>query len=152
MLLQQQKQINLWGDFMSYYEQFENLKKKINVDESKLTKSFATQVNMTDEESSGCFYIANVDGPLSVEPYDYHDYTSMITASSQAFSDILSGELDPVKAFLSGDIAIEGDIEDIKMLAGAIVKPVRRRTAKSTDADSEITEKKATRKKKITES
>ena len=137
---------------MSYYEQFENLKKKINVDESKLTKSFATQVNMTDEESSGSFYIANVDGSLSVEPYDYNDYTSMITASSQAFSDILSGKLDPVKAFLSGDITIEGDIEDIKMLAGAIVKPVRRRTAKSVDTNTETVSKKTTGKKKSTES
>ncbi len=137
---------------MSYYEQFENLKKKINVDESRLTKSFATQVNMTDEESSGSFYIANVDGSLSVEPYDYNDYTSMITASSQAFSDILSGKLDPVKAFLSGDITIEGDIEDIKMLAGAIVKPVRRRTAKSVDTNTETVSKKTTGKKKSTES
>ena len=137
---------------MSYYEQFENLKKKINVDESKLTKSFATQVNMTDEESSGSFYIANVDGSLSVEPYDYNDYTSMITASSQAFSDILLGKLDPVKAFLSGDIAIEGDIEDIKMLAGAILKPVRRRTAKSVDTNTETVGNKTTRKKKSTES
>ena len=56
---------------MTYYEQFETLKKKIlNVDETKLNKSFATQVNMTDEDCNGSFYIANMDGVFAVEPYD----------------------------------------------------------------------------------
>jgi putative sterol carrier protein len=133
---------------MTYHEQFETLKKRLlNIDETKFTKSFATQVNMTDEDCSGSFYISNMDGSYAVEPYDYKDRTSMITASSKAISDILTGKVDPVKAFLSGDVAIEGDLEDLKMLSSAVVKPARRTRGSAVGEKSEAGRKTAGRRR-----
>ena len=59
---------------MTFIEKFTELKEKYGaVDESKLSESFAIQVEMTDEDCGGKFYVAYVNGVFAVEPYDYHD-------------------------------------------------------------------------------
>ena len=75
---------------MTFIEKFEEIKKKIGTpDLSKLTESFAVQVNMTDADCGGAFYIAYIGGNLAIEPYDYHDHTAMIYAKSKDLIDAL---------------------------------------------------------------
>ena len=68
---------------MTYIEKFDSLKEKFaKVDTKKLSKDFAIQFTMTDEDCNGIFYIANIDGVYSVEPYDYVDNTATVTATA----------------------------------------------------------------------
>ena len=46
---------------MTFIEQFENIKKKMSkLDTSSLPHDLAMQVNLTDEDCGGIFYVANI--------------------------------------------------------------------------------------------
>ena len=72
---------------MTFIKKFEALRKKfIGADTTPLESKIAMQVNMTDEDCGGTFYIEADKGMLSVEPYDYYDHTVMITLSADDFA------------------------------------------------------------------
>lgn len=62
-------------------------------------------------EGEGVFYIEAKDGNVYVEPYDYHDRDVRLIASAENFIAIAHGKLDPVKAFFSGKLKIDGSID-----------------------------------------
>ena len=77
---------------MTFEKKFSTLKTKFNkADVKKLPENFAIQFTMTDEDCGGTFYIANIDGTFSVEPYDYVDNNAAVTGASADIAKISAG-------------------------------------------------------------
>ena len=106
---------------MTFEKKFETLKKSfVKADLEKLTESFALQVNMTDEDCGGTFYVAYVDGTLAVEPYDYKDNTAVVTGSSADVAKLAKGTV---------AVAVEGNAAQVEMFAASFVKPAAKKPA-----------------------
>ena len=132
---------------MTFIEKFEEIKKKIGApDLSKLNESFAVQVNMTDADCGGAFYIAYIGGNLAIEPYDYHDHTAMSYAKSKDLIDALIGKVDMLAAVMSGKIEVYGNIDHVTALA-TLHKPRAKRAAAKKPAEKKSAAKKAPAKK-----
>lgn len=136
---------------MTFIEKFNQIKKKYGkIDESKLTENFAVQVEMTDEDCGGIFYIAYMNGPFAVEPYDYYDNTAIIRLSSKVLENILSCKADPMEAFFAGEIQVEGDISHALMLVELMKKEPKPRKPRKAKAEekAEVKEEKKSAKEK----
>lgn len=140
---------------MTFIEKFNQLKKKYGkIDESKLTENFAVQVELTDEDCGGIFYVANMNTPFTVEPYDYYDNTASIKVSSKVLESILSCKSDPMAEFFAGNIQVEGDISHALMIVELMKKEPKPRKPRKAKAEEkaavaeEKAEKKAPKKEK----
>lgn len=132
---------------MEFIAKFEKLKKKLaKVEAAKLSENFAIQVNMTDGDCAGAFYIAYINGIFSVEPYDYHDRTAMVTAESSVFEKMIDKKLDIEKAVSDGNAIIEGSRAHVKQVIDAIEKPAKKTPAKTKAAEKKTQVKPATPK------
>ncbi len=76
----------------------------------KYNKHLAVEVAITGE-GEGVFYIEAKDGKINVEPYSYNDRDVRLTADAKNFLSIAKGELDPVKAFMTGKLKVDGSID-----------------------------------------
>ncbi len=137
---------------MTFIEQFEVIKKKTaKLDPSSLPHDLAMQVNLTDDDCCGAFYIANIDGNFAVEPYDYRDHTVMLTLKSKVFLDVITGKLDATDAIFRGLVDIQGNIDHAQAVADiAPKKATKKATSKTTEkktATKKAAEKKTTTKK-----
>lgn len=128
---------------MTYFEAFESVKKKLeNAKTDSLKENFAIQVNLTDEDCNGAFYIELKDGTLNVEPYDYVDRNAMVSSS---YADLVNS-ID--KKGIADGVAIEGDKEVVEALLKSVKKALAKKTAtKKTTAAKKPAAKKATAKK-----
>ena len=117
---------------MTFEKKFQEFKEKFSTaDISKLTEAFAMQVNMTDEDCGGIFYIANMDGSFSVEPYDYVDRTSEIIGLSTEIKKVFSGRIGLEKAMAEGKVTVYGNPADVAAVRELLKKPaVKKPTAK----------------------
>ncbi len=92
---------------------FEELVTKVRGIAEKVDASdkdfLAVQVNITGKES-GVFYVEIKDHKISVEPYEYNDRNCAITISLTDFNKLLDGKLDPVLAFGTGKLKVDGDV------------------------------------------
>lgn len=70
----------------------------------------AVQINITGE-GEGIFYIEISDGKAYVEPYDYKDNDCVLISSADDLLKIVSGALDPVLAFTTGRLKVDGSID-----------------------------------------
>lgn len=133
---------------MTFIEKFEALKKKYGkIDESQLSENFAIQVEMTDEDCGGIFYVAYMNSTFSVEPYDYHDHTAAIVTTSKVLEAVLSGKASPVTEFLAGKLKVEGNLDHALMLVKLMKKePKKRAPRKTAEKTEEKAEKKTTKK------
>ena len=121
---------------MTFIEKFSQIKKKYGkIDESKLTENFAVQVEMTDEDCGGIFYIAYMNGPFAIEPYDYYDNTAIVRVSSKVLENILSCKADPMESFSAGEIQVEGDISHALMLVELMKKEPKPRKPRKAKAE-----------------
>ena len=68
----------------------------------------AVQVNITGKDS-GVFYVEIKDHKIRVEPYEYIDRNCAVTMSLTDFNKLLDGKLDPVLAFGTGKLKVDGD-------------------------------------------
>ena len=117
---------------MTFLEKFEEIKKIADVD-VKFGRDFAIQINLTDSDCSGAFYVEHRSGVLNVEPYDYHDRNALMTIDSALLIKMLTGEADAVASFLAGRFAIDGDVDavlELKKIADA-VKAVKKAEEKA---------------------
>lgn len=90
---------------------FSKIKKEIQkVDPSIINGKLAIQITLTGM-GGGTFYIEILNGKLSVEPYDYHDRDAALTISVGDFKKLANKKLDPVEAFNSGQLSVDGSIE-----------------------------------------
>ncbi|MBQ7794604.1 MAG: SCP2 sterol-binding domain-containing protein [Clostridia bacterium] len=136
---------------MTFEQAFSKIKTKFDgADLTKLDSDFAIQVNMTDEDSGGAFYIQATDGKLYVEPYDYRDNTADVTVKRLDLIKILDKKLEISKALESGKLYINGNTDDfVKAVAAVKVAekaPAKKTTVKKTATMAEKVEKPATKK------
>ena len=68
----------------------------------------AVQVNITGKDE-GVFYVEVKDHKISVEPYEYNDRNCAITMNMTNFNKLIDGKLDPILAFTTGRLKVEGD-------------------------------------------
>lgn len=115
---------------MTFIEKFEQIKKKFGkLDTSKLTENFAVQVNLTDEDCGGAFFVAYIDGDVAIEPYDYVDNTAVVNVKAKDLIDAIGGKLDVVGALMSGTIEVIGNVEHFNAML-TLKKPAAKRTTK----------------------
>ncbi len=94
---------------MTLEEIIKIVKDSFDLDAIKNYNGFiAIQVNIT-EEPFGVFYVELKDHELHVEPYDYYDRNAAISISPKNFMNIINGRLDPVFAFTTGKLKLDGD-------------------------------------------
>lgn len=62
-------------------------------------------------EAKGVFYIEVKDGKVDVQPYAYNDRDIRFTATAENFIKLAGGKLDPVFAFTTGKLKIDGGID-----------------------------------------
>lgn len=70
----------------------------------------AVEVAITGE-GEGVFYIEAKDGKINVEPYNYNDRDVRLIATADNFIAIAKSKLDPVNAFLTGKLKIDGSVD-----------------------------------------
>jgi putative sterol carrier protein len=85
------------------------------VDAGNITEHIAYQFNVTGE-GEGAFYMEITEGKIKVEPYDYVDRDALITTSAENLLAIATAKLDPVQAYLTGKIKVEGNLGKAAML------------------------------------
>lgn len=80
-----------------------------NADVSSVQGVRAFQINIEGKAVNGIFYIEIKDGEVHVEPYEYYDRNAIITMNGTNFIKLINGKLDPVVAFTTGKLRVEGD-------------------------------------------
>lgn len=80
-----------------------------DTDVSMIDGHYAYQFNI-EGEGEGAFYIEVKEGELHIEPYEYYDRDAAFICTSDVLFKLISGKLDPVKAFTIGKLKVEGDL------------------------------------------
>ena len=96
---------------MTYEELFQKVKDMFSkADVSGIKEHLAFQFNITGE-GEGEFYAEVKDGVLSIEPYEYYDRDAIFICSADTLLKIAAGKLDPVFAFTTGKLKVEGSLD-----------------------------------------
>lgn len=96
---------------MTYESIVEAVREKFkDTDVSWVNGVLAYQFNITGK-AEGIFYVEVKDKQLHVEPYDYHDRNAAFTMSGTTLMKLINGKLDPVLAFTTGKLKVDGDID-----------------------------------------
>lgn len=96
---------------MTYAEFFYEIKNRfMAADVSDIQEHLAYQFDIEDEEAGGIFYVEVKDGQLFVEPYEYYDRDAVFISDPGTFMKIAKGEMDPIWAFTTQKLKVEGDI------------------------------------------
>lgn len=80
-----------------------------DIDVSAVPGTLAYQFNV-EGKVNGIFYVEIKDGRVSVEPYEYYDRNAILTMNGTNLIKLINGKLDPVLAFTSGKLKVDGDI------------------------------------------
>lgn len=91
------------------------------VDAGSIQGHIAYQFNITGE-GEGAFYLEVSNGRIHVEPYEYYDRDAIITTTAENLLKIAAAELDPVHAYLTGQIKVQGDLKKAELLRDISVK------------------------------
>ncbi|MBR3635150.1 MAG: SCP2 sterol-binding domain-containing protein [Lachnospiraceae bacterium] len=94
---------------MTFNELVEKVRKLAGNVDANGRDFLAVQVNIEGKEN-GVFYVEVKDGRINVEPYDYHDRNCAVTMNLTNFNKLIDGKLDPVLAFTTGKLKVDGDI------------------------------------------
>ncbi len=96
---------------MTYESVVEAAREKFSeVNVSSVQGTLAFQINIEGRTANGIFYIEIKDGQVHVEPYEYYDRNAIIHINATNFIKLINGKLDPVIAFTTGKIKVDGDI------------------------------------------
>ena len=117
---------------MTYADFFYEIKNKfMGTDVSDIKEHLAYQFSIEDEELNGIFYVEVKDGQLFVEPYEYHDRDAMFISDPDTFMKIAEGKIDPVHAFTTHKLKVEGNIDKALRLKEIIeLKTKKKKTKK----------------------
>lgn len=97
---------------MTYADFFYEIKGKfMGTDVSDIKEHLAFQFSIEDEEAGGCFYVEVKEGQLYVEPYEYYDRDANFISDPDTFLKIAEGKIDPVWAFTTQKLKVEGNID-----------------------------------------
>lgn len=95
---------------MTYESIVQTVRDKFSkVDVSSVPGVLAYQFNV-EGKVNGIFYVEIKDGQVHVEPYEYYDRNAIIIMNGTNLLKLISGKLDPVVAFTTGKLKVEGDI------------------------------------------
>lgn len=101
---------------MTYENVFETVKEIfMKADVSKVEEHLAFQFNIIGE-GEGIFYAEVKEGKLYMEPYEYYDRDAIFFCSADTLLKLAAGKLDPVFAFTTGKLKVEGSLEKALML------------------------------------
>lgn len=121
---------------MTFEQAFGKIKEKFAKADASKAADFAMQITLTDEDCGGTLYAAVKGGVLAVEPFDYHDNTSVLNITKSALLAILSGRQGLDKAIANGEASIQGDASNLAELKSTIKKaakaPAKKAAAKTT--------------------
>ena len=107
---------------MTYADFFTKMKSEfMEADVSDITEHLAYQFNITGE-GEGIFYVEVKEGELHVEPYEYYDRDAMFICQAKTLKKIASGKLDPILAFTTGKLKVEGSIDKALRLKEIVEK------------------------------
>ena len=96
---------------MTYADFFYEIKNRfMSTDVSDIQEHLAYQFNIEDEEAGGIFYVEAKGGELFVEPYEYYDRDAVFISDPDTLMKIAEGKIDPVLAFSTQKLRVEGDI------------------------------------------
>lgn len=96
---------------MTYQEIVINVRDTFkDTDVSNINEHLAYQFNIYGE-GEGAFYVEVKEGKLYIEPYEYYDRDAIFICNAEVLFKIISGKLDPIKAFTVGELKVEGDID-----------------------------------------
>ena len=94
---------------MTYESIVAAVRKKLSkADVSSIPGTLAFLVDV-EGKAEGIFYIEIKDGQLHVEPYDYHDRNARLIINGTNLMKLVNGKLDPVLAFTTGKLKVDGD-------------------------------------------
>ncbi len=97
---------------MTYADFFYDIKGRfMGADVSDIHEHLAFEFNIEDEEAGGAFYVEVKDGALYVEPYEYYDRDARFICAPEVLVKIAEGEMDPVWAFTTQKLKVEGNID-----------------------------------------
>lgn len=95
---------------MTYESIVETVREKFSgVDVSSVPGTLAYQFNVVGK-AEGIFYVEIKDGKVNVEPYEYYDRNAIIIINGTNLVKLINGKLDPVAAFTTGKLKVEGDV------------------------------------------
>ncbi len=96
---------------MTYEEIFDKVKELFQqADVSDVKEHLAYQFNIIGE-GEGAFYAEIQDGKLDIQPYEYYDRDAIFICKAEVLFGIISGKVDPVKAFTLGKLKVEGSLD-----------------------------------------
>lgn len=140
---------------MTYMQAFEKIKSKLD-GKAKISGNFpdfAIQVELTNKDCSGIFYLKYDGKNLDIQPYDYVDNTAAIAVSYTSFLKITDGRQTVDDAISKGILSANGNREVVYALSTIVPKdkPAAEKkpaAAKKTAAKAaEKTDSKASAKK-----
>ncbi|MBQ8827731.1 MAG: hypothetical protein IJZ90_01135 [Clostridia bacterium] len=115
---------------MTFEQRFSKIKAKFaEADTSVITKPFAIQIVMSDEDCGGIYYIAYRNGVFACEPYNYYEHTAEIIGPAAEIEKVICGRCGAEKAAAAGKVIINGLMDDIITLAATVKKPAAKKTA-----------------------
>ena len=95
---------------MTYESIVETVRNKFkDVDVSSVPGTLAYQFNI-EGKVNGIFYVEIKDGRVNVEPYEYYDRNAILIMNGTNLIKLIKGKLDPVIAFTTGKLKVDGDI------------------------------------------
>lgn len=95
---------------MTFMELVQTVRERFaDTDVSHIPGVLAFQFNITGK-AEGTFYMEAKDGHLSIEPYEYYDRNAIFTVSGTNLLKLMNGKLDPIAAFTTGRLKINGDV------------------------------------------
>lgn len=135
---------------MTYAELFYEIKGKfMGADVSDIHEHLAYQFNIEDEEAGGSFYVEVKEGVLHVEPYEYYDRDARFICAPDVLLKIADGEMDPVWAFTTQKLRVEGNIDKALRLNEIIEMKKKQAKKEAKEARKvEKAEKKSAKAKK----
>lgn len=126
---------------MTFIQAFDKISERINGN-AKITTDkdfFAVQVELTNKDCSGIFYIKYEYGNLSVEPYDYRDNSVAISLSYLTFNKLIDGRIDVASGIASGNIDAVGDLTAAEAICSIVPKEEKPVAKKAAPAKTEKT-------------
>lgn len=94
---------------MTFFELVDSVRERVTSANLAGIPFIAIQVNIIGKES-GIFYIEIKDGEGHVEAYDYNDRHCMLILEQATFLKLMDGKIDPVFAYTTGKLKVEGDL------------------------------------------
>lgn len=127
---------------MTYADFFYDIKGRfMGADVSDIHEHLAFEFNIEDEEAGGAFYVEVKDGTLYVEPYEYYDRDARFICAPDVLMKIAEGEMDPVWAFTTQKLKVEGNIDKALRLK-EIIEAKQREMKKAAKQEEKKAKKK----------